>query len=359
MQDSIIKLNRDIVVYSNKIKRQRMQDGMAKINALVSSSRESMQKRRFATAAAYYGEIRKVFEGLPAGFAREKRKLKEEILKVFGQLIDEKEKRLKYRFDMMSKEIERLLKEAEKQMAAGNAEAAFRTYNTISKTYGQLPNGFLKKKFELQSTIARLYDRLSGILEKKAESELLTEASQIIRLLQTMKQQVDSGKFSEANQTYSEINRVFKKLPDGFVQQKTELQKRIVELYEKLLESVDEKKSQAFKSSIGEIDNLLSACSGSLKKGDYITANALYKKLKEAYSRLTPIDVARRQQIRNKILALYRSIILGEQSAQPYAGQNNKPLPQPSLSPEKNSAGIHQKIEELKSRSKAQVRMPA
>ncbi len=359
MQESIIKLNRDIVVYSNKIKRQRMEDGMAKISALVSSSRESMQKRKFATAAAYYGEIRKVFEGLPAGFAREKRKLKEEILKVFGQLIEEKEKRLEYRFDIMSKEAERLLKEAEKQMGAGNAEEAFRTYNALSRTYSQLPHGFLKKKFELHGRIARLYDQLSRILEKKAESELSAEASQTLRLLQTMKQQIDSGKFSEANLTYSEINRLFKKLPEGFVQQKTELQKRIVELYEKLLESVDEKKSRTFKNSAEGIDHLINACHDSLKKGDYANANALYKQLKEAYSKLTPLDVGRRQQIRNKILALYRSIIIGEQSARPEAAQNMKPFQPPMAVIEKTAGDIHQKIEALKSRSKAQVRMPA
>ncbi len=361
MQESIIKLNRDIVVYANKIKRQRMQDGIAKINSLVSSSRESMQKRKFATAAAYYGEIRKVFEGLPAGFTRDKRKLKEEILKVFGQLIDEKEKRLKYRFDLMSKEVERLLKDAEKQMEAGNAEESFRTYAALNKIYSQLPHGFLKKKFEIQLRIARLYEQLSRILERKAENELSTEANQTLQLLQTMKQQISSGKFSEANLTYTEINKVFKKLPDGFVQQKTELQKRIVELYEKLLESVDEKKSQTFKTSVEEIDHLISACHDSLKKGDYANANSLYKKLKVAYSKLTPIDVGRRQQIRNKILALYRSIVVGEQSAHQDTRQNNKLLMQPAPipAPEKNAADIHQKIEALKSRSKAQVRMPA
>ncbi len=359
MQDSIIKLNRDIVVYSNKIKQQRMQNGADKINALVKSSRESMQKRRFATAAAYYGEIKKVFEGLPAGFAREKRKLKEEILKVFGQLIGEKEKRLVYRFDTMSKELERLLKDAERQMKAGNAEESFRIYKAISKTYSQLPRGFMKKKFELQSRVARLYDQLSRILERKAEGELSTEASQILRLLQAMKQQVDSGKFSEANLTYSEINRVFRKLPDGFVQQKTELQKRIVELYEKLLESVDETKSHAFKNSAGELDHLINACRDSLKKGDHASANAIYKKLKDAYSKLAPLDISRRQQIRNKILTLYRSIITSEQSAQPDASPKNKQLLQMTPAPEKNEADIQKQIEALKSRSKAQVRMPA
>ncbi len=359
MQENIIKLNRDIVIYSNKIKQQRMRDGIAKINSLVSASRESLQKRKFATSAAYYGEIKKVFDGLPAGFAREKRRLKGEILKVFGQLIDEKEKRLKYRFDVLSKEAERLLKDAEKQLETGDVDGSFRTYKLLSKTYNQLPHGFLKKKFELQSRIARLYDHLSMILERKAESKLSAEGSQVLRLLEAMKRQIDSGKFSDANFTYSEINKVFRKLPDGFVQQKTELQKRIVELYEKLLESIDAKKSVAFKSSTEEIDRLMNACHDSLKKGDYANANSLYKKLKEAYSKLTPLDVTRRQQIRNKILALYRNIILGEKSAQADYHQKNKPLQPPIAAIEKTAGDIHQRIEALKSRSKAQVRMPA
>lgn len=347
MQESIIKLNRDIVVYSNKIKRQRMDEGAAKINALVGFSRDYLHKRKFAMAAAYYSEIKKNFDSLPAGFAREKRKLKEEILRVFEQLIQEKEKRLRYRFSLMSKEIERLLKEAEKQMEAGSSGEAFRTYKLLSKTYGQLPRGFLKERFELQSRIMLLYSRLSQILERKEESELATETRQILRLLETMKQQIGSGKFSEANLTYSEINRIFGKVPEGFVQQKTELQKRIVELYEKLLENVDAKKSLAFKNSVEEISYLMKACQDSLKKGDYAGANASYKKIKDAYTKLSPLDIARRQQIRNSILTLYRGIILGEQPVQPENSQNTK------------TESLHQKIEALKSRSKAQVRMPA
>ncbi len=347
MQESIIKLNRDIVVYSNKIKRQRMEEGAAKINKLVALSRENLQKRKFPMAAAYYGEVKKNFDSLPAGFAREKRRLKEEILKVFEQLIQEKEKRLQYRFGMMSKEIESLLREAEKQLEAGNSGEAFRTYRLLGKTYSQLPHGFLKEKLGLQNRIMPLYSRLSQTLERKAETELSVEASQILRLLGAMKQQISAGNFSEANQTYSEINRAFGKMPEGFVQQKTELQKRIVELYEKLLENVDAKKSLVFKSSVEEINRLIGECQDGIKKRDYAGANAIYRKLKEAYTKLSPHDIARRQQIRNSILTLYRSIIIGEQPVPAEKPQNSR------------MEDIHQKIEALKSRSKAQVRMPA
>ncbi len=349
MQDSILKLNRDIVIHSNRIMRQRMDDGSAKINSLISSSRENLQKRKFAIATAYYDEIRKVFEKLPAGFAKEKRKLKEDILKIFEQIIREREQRLQYRFSLMSKEIGSLIREAGKHLEAGEADDAFKAYKRLSKAYSELPNGFLKEKLELQGTIMRLYNQLSQRLEKRAEGELSSEASQILSLLGTMKKQMDSGRFEEAESTYLEINRIFKQMPEGFVQQKTDLQEKIISLYEKLLENMDATKSQAFRNSVEAINKLIKACQDSVKSGNYAEANALYKTLKDAYAKLPPLDIVLRQRIRNSILSLYRSIMLGEQQlAQPIAAQARE-----------RSEDIHQKIEMLKSRSKAQVRMPA
>ncbi len=386
MQDSILKLNRDIVIYSNRIMRQRMNEGVARISSLISSSRENLQKRKFAIATAYYDEIRKVFEKLPAGFAKEKRKLKEDILKIFEQIIREREQRLQYRFSLMSKEIDGLIREVGKHLEAGEADDAFKAYKRLSKTYSELPNGFLKEKLELQGRIMLLYSQLSQRLEKRAESELSAETNQILGLLGTMKKQMDSGRFEEAESTYLEINRIFERMPKGFVQQKTSLQEKIVSLYEQLLENMDATKSQAFRNSVEALNKLIKACQDSVKSGNYAEANALYKTLKDAYAKLPPLDIFLRQRIRNSILSLYRSIMLGEQQpAQSMAAQASersedmseiafgarsvasaKSKPAISEHAQEHAQGfspvvldIRQKIELLKSRSKAQVRMPA
>src|SRR3989338_751697 len=98
MQDSILKLNRDLAVYSNKIKQQRMRDGNERINQLLKLTNQSIKKRQFSQATSYYISIKKIFELLPHGFLKEKRKLKEEILKVFAQIAMEREERLRSMF---------------------------------------------------------------------------------------------------------------------------------------------------------------------------------------------------------------------------------------------------------------------
>ncbi|MBS3132776.1 hypothetical protein J4470_01425 [Candidatus Woesearchaeota archaeon] len=351
MQDSILKLNRDLAVYSNKIKQQRMRDGNERINQLLKLTNQSIKKRQFSQATSYYISIKKIFELLPHGFLKEKRKLKEEILKVFAQIAREREERLRSMFDSMCKQIDGLLKDVRKQLDENKLKDALETHKTLAGIYSELPHGFMKEKFNLQNRLVAVYNILSFKLEAVTENEMAVETQKILVMLAGMERQTNQDDLDAADRTYSEINNLFKKLPAGFIRAKTELQEKIVEQYEKLLEKMDNKKTTVFKTSTEYLDKMISLAYTKLESGDHDSVNNLYKQIKAAYVKLQPTDVKQRETTRNKILALYRRIL----GASPMANTEKMQLPARA-----SSAGeLHKKIEELKLRSKAQVRLPA
>ena len=141
-------------------------------------------------------------------------------------------------------------------------------------------------------------------------------------------------------------NVVFKEFPAGFIKKKTALQERIIEQYSKLLSKQDNTRTVLFKNSIEDLEKMIVQAYNITQKGDYDAANALYRKIKAAYVKMQPADLRQREMIRNKILTLYRRILMKPNQAAeifPLAGDN---------------VGIHKKIKELKLRSKAHVKMP-
>jgi len=355
MQDNIVKLNRDLAVSSNKIKNQRLQEGTERINQLLKLTNQSIKRRQFPQATAYYMSVKKIFEWLPHGFLKEKRRLKEEILKVFAQIAKEREERLHSKFNLMAKQINGLLKDVRKQLGGGELHEALKTYKTLAKIYAELPRGFMKEKFDLQKGLVAVYNVLSVKLESSTEREIIVKTQKILGMLTNMEHQIHQGSLDAANRTYSEINSVFKRLPAGFISRKTELQGKIIDQYEKLLEKKDENKSTTFKNSAENLDKMVGAAYGKLRSGNYSAADDLYKQIKAAYVKLQPTDIKQRESIRNRILALYRRILMASPSTSAYSKIQ---LPSRPTSHE-SMAGIHKRIGELKSRSRAQVRLPA
>jgi len=353
MQEGILKLNRDLAVYSNKIKQERMHEGSERINQLLNLTNQRIKRRQFIEATASYIQIKQIFEWLPDGFLREKRKLKENILKVFAQIAKERESRLSSKFNIMSKQLGGMLKDINTKLTEGNLKEALSLYKTSAKLYSRLPKGFMSEKLQLQNQLVAVYNILSSKLAMASERGMSVRTQKIGALLQELEQKTEEGSLEEADQTYSEINSIFKKLPEGYISRKTALQGKIIEKYEKLLEKKDSTKTTSFKNSTENLDNFITQAYAKLKKSDYKGANALYKKIKATYVQLQPTDIKQRELVRNRILALYRRILMVSPSSNEYETEE---LP---IRPVANTINIHARIEKLKSHSKARVRMPA
>ena len=93
-----------------------------------------------------------------------------------------------------------------------------------------------------------------------------------------------------------------------------------------------------------------------VKNREYYKANALYKRIKDFYVKMQPTNIKQREEIRNKILRLYKGILmLGPHGGIAAPKLQFSPMGQKHVSEKE----IEKRIQELKSRSKAQVRMPA
>jgi len=345
IQDGIIKLNKDLAIYVNKVHNERMRNGQEKIKLLLKESNKSMSKKEFATATAYYLQIKKVFEDLPAGFAKEKRLIKESVLRVFEQISRERERKMHSRFFSIAKQIESLLKETHKYFEQRDVKTAFKTYKEISKLYHNLPNGFIKEKFELQEKIIVVHTILSRRLETRAERDMLFKSTGIMQLLAQMEGKIKAGHLDEANDIYLKTSTLFTGLPKGFVEKKTQIQGKIIDVYEDLLKKKDLKKTDTFQTSMEELDKMIDEASQKIKANEHVIAEKLYKKIKEAYVKLRPTDINKRQLIRNKILTLYRHILM----------QSNE---RDMLRLEQPMEDVHKKIDALKFNSRAKVKMP-
>ena len=359
LQQKILKLNQDIVINTQKFGIYRMKAAKVKIKSLAKSASKSLHNKEYDAASMYYEEIKKNFDGLPKGFAKEKQELEAMTLRIFDQIAKYKEKRLESRFVQVSGRINELLKQAHQHIEAGNIKKGFITYGDLNKSYQNLPYGFMKNKFELQDRIVEVQKLLFHRMEAQAESSVVAKTQEIIGMLATMNAQIPQGQLDAAGNTYNQINRSFTGLPDGFIKRKTELQGKIVDAYEALLKRRGHKFKDLFRGSVDNINRMIQETYQYANNGEYEKANASYKRIKSAYVELMSMKPERRDELRNKILTLYKQIFMHS----PQEAAISKPVIFPKIetvTPKStNDSIVRQSIEDLKARSRAKVKMPA
>jgi len=270
LQEDIIKLNRDVSIAANRIKQEVLVNSAANIHKLLKEAGNSISRKDFKTATAYYLEIKKIFESLPEGSEKEKRHFQENILKLYEQIAKERGKNLLSNFNYAAKEIDDLLKETKQYVKKEKVALATKSYMRLRKLYNDLPSGFLKEKVELQDKIMPVYTLLAKTHEATAETTLALASGKIRQQLLEMKQLMDRNRLQEAHQKYAEIKSLFQKLPEGFVRAETELQSHILKTYEALLEKEHELTTSTFTSSIGQITGLIEHAVKVLGAGHYI-----------------------------------------------------------------------------------------
>lgn len=350
LQDSIVKLNRDLTIKVSNIRTHQIINGELAISKLIKMANESMKQKKFDSATAYYREIKSIFSSLPIGFTKEKRKMKEDILRVFEKIAKEREIKLKAKFDTIVEQIIELLEDSNKALTALNLKLAISNYKQIEGLFLSLPSGFMKEKLYLHTKIVVFYNMLAQNFESTAERAMNNDTARIMQLLAIMKRQIYANNLSAAADSYVKLNDVFSKLPRGFLAKKTDIQEKIIDVYEEFLEKKDNVKTYKFHTTVSDIEQMLNQAVPIVNSRDYAKAYAMYKRIKGAYIRLQPIDVVQRQLIRNKILILYRSIFMLKNR------QEESFIKLPQLRSVEQD--VSEKIEELKLKSKAKVKLP-
>ena len=350
IEDSIVNLNKDYTIYSNKINRERIRTAAGEINSLIAQANQELRKRNFDSAEEHYAQMRKLFEKLPPGFLKEKHRLKVGILKIFEQIAKEKESKMSAQFSSKAKTILQLLNEAQAAIKSGNTAEAIRVYKNTCRLYKQLPHGFMREKLKLHQRIIDVHSTLSQRFENESEKDMTTKTAAITGLAEQMKQALLQGKVAEAKALYTKASKMFGSLPKGFIKEKTEAEEKLVQAYENLVEAEDASGERAFTSETQAITALLSRAEQSIKGNNSKETQQLYEQIKNAYTKLTSVEPMQKAAIKVRILSLYRQILTEQQS------RMTRAIPiQPTAAP---SEGIHQKIQELRSISKAQVKIP-
>lgn len=351
IEDSIINLNKDYEVYSNRINRERIKSAGDKISSLIAQANQETKRKDFDSAEEHYTQMRRLFETLPPGFLNEKHKLKAGILKVFGQIAQEKESKMSAEFSSKAKEIQQLLSEVQAGIKSGNTAEAIKVYRNACRIYKQLPSGFMKEKLSLHQRIIDVHSTLSQRFENESEKDMAAKAAMVTSLTEQLKQAVLHGKLAEAKASYDKASRIFQSLPKGFLKEKTETEEKLVMAYEKLVEAEDTSGERAFTSGAQAITALLSQAEQSINGNELKKTEQLYAQIKDAYTRLTSVEPLQKAAIKARVLRLYRQMLAKQQSSM------TREMPrQPTATPNQD---IHQKIQELRTISKAQVKMPA
>ena len=349
LQENIVRLNRDLALRTNEIRSRQMANAGGIIRELIKGAYDSIKKKKFVAAKAYYLEIAKVFGSLPVGFEKEKRGIKRDVLRVFEKISKDREANLKKSFDSVARQISGLLDRADKHF--DDLKLVMGAYRQIQSLYVLLPAGFIKEKMHIYGKVIALHKALMQRLEYVAEDLMNKRTVQIMMLLNDMKRQVDSNDLDAATHSYALLNGIFSDLPRGFIERKVEIQERIIDVYEAFLEKKDNVKKERFYTTVRDLEKLISEAEKVVSLNDYSKAYAVYKRIKRCYVMLRPIKASSRRSIRDKILIVYRRILMLRSQ------QEESALKLPPLIHVDSRKSVNERIERLKAESKAKVRV--
>ncbi len=307
---NLVKLNKDMAITLDRQSVNLMKEGAKKISKLISDAKNSLNKNDFVKAEEIYYEIKRTFEALPPQFNRERRQLEKNILFLFDAISIKRKELITKAINSKISKIQGFIKLVGDESKAGRVDDAVKCYNEAKKVYDEVPNEFLNEKLALQGQLMPVYQELIRTYSTKSAKEETEKSESLKKLIAVMKIKIDSGEIKEAEETYEQIKEMFKILPPGFVREKIDLQKSIIEVYEYLLSKSDEYLYKTMSMKKSEIERLLTEASGYLNSKRPELAEEVYATAVNAYNELPPGFVYEKNVLRQKLLDLYRSLML-------------------------------------------------
>ncbi len=398
MEEDIVKLNNDLSKNVDHLNLQKLADKMRRISLLLDSGNKLLRKGNFDAAEQYYVAIRQEYTDLPPGFHEDKKGMQQKILRFYSSLSGQRERIINGKFGAAVKQIDSLAKEAKQFLKEGNIESAISIYGQVRQLYNTLPRGFMKEKAQIQEKVLSLYGALNTIYTEESLNKLKSMSAQIASLIGIMKSQTAQDRLDEAEATYEKVNEIYKQIPKGFLHEETSLQNQIVQAYDAYLSKTKQVGASSTTAMLHIISKLLEQGERQFKQRDYEGANRTYLKLIELYNGLPSGFPGQKRQIREKALRLYKGLLsttntkesfelLGAAASEEMPGLSPA-LPQPGLIDEDRKGNdyqvrdsgvpvprmlsdtglleegdetletLHKRIEELKSVTRATVRLP-
>ncbi|MBI2574518.1 hypothetical protein HYV82_01395 [Candidatus Woesearchaeota archaeon] len=311
MEKNLVKLNKDLSATLDRQAIELMKEGEKRIAALVSVCRDSMSKSDFARAEGVYYEIKRTFENLPSGFDSRKKGLEAGILRLFELISVKRRNMLTGMFSAKAGELVSLIKAINYSLKAGKLDEAVLHYNEAKKAYASLPEGFVNEKLKLQEQIMPIYHDLASAYAELSSRKMDDGSRRILELLAGMKAHIDSGASALAYEAYESVKSAFRSLPPGFVAEKVDLQNRTISVYEYLLSKSGDSLNRDVKAKAAAIGRMLDEANAYLRQGKPELAEEVYSEIVSLYSALPAGFAYEKSALRERILNLYREIMLG------------------------------------------------
>lgn len=392
MEDDLVKFNKDLARKVDQLNLDRLKRVGARIGVLLRAGDKLLGKGEFDSAVSCYFAIKKEYSSLPPGFAEEKKEIQARVLEFYNQLAMQHEKTARKKFESSAREASALIQECKEHVKAGKVQQAIAAYRQLKQLYTLLPAGFLKEKAELQEKILPLYSLINSLYTRESVNELNEGSGEILSLVGSMREHTQRGEMREAEQAYDALQKLYRRMPKGFLHEETTLQSQIVQAYEDFLKKAKQLEAGSFSAAVAKLEKLLGEAESCLKRSDYAAANSAYLEVRKIYAGLPHGFVAKKTELRERVLRLYRAVLAAQpQDAGPM------PVPEPAApelpeaaleppgsldgegdvmieaeepqpkgdAPESGLGGIdseiddiERKIDELKSMSRAAVKLP-
>ncbi len=310
MERSLVKLNKDLSMTMDRQSVQSMKQGIKKINDLVKNARDATNKNDFEKAEEIYYEIKKSFESLPEGFIKERRDLESQILGLFETISIKRKELITKAINSKISEVKVLIKSINDGITAGRIEESIKHYAKAKKVFEELPAEFINERLFIHQLLLPAYQNLYRLYISKSQREIKEKLESVKKMLDTMKAQSDANNIKAAEETYEGVKAEFSKMPAGFVNEKIDLQNAIIDTYQYMLSKSENQAHKILLERSLDIQKLVNEGCSYIKSGKVELAEEIYKHAVNAYNNLPPGFVYEKAVMRQKILNLYREVML-------------------------------------------------
>ena len=314
IEHDLVKLNKDLSLNMDSFAKKRMGEGSQKIKGLLVKADSYAKRGLYPDAMGLYYNIKELFEGLPEGFQKEKNELKSGILRLYDLISNGWQRALTEEMNSKSRAIVIFLNETSEAVKNNRISEAGQKYDKVKRIYETLPSGFVSEKAELQERIISVYELLSTKYKEAYNKSLMENAAKINSLIKEMQQKIRNNDIGPSESIYKEIKQLYTGLPEGFLREKTDLQGKIVKVYEELAAKSEAMASRDFLSKLSEINKLILDAENLIKKKEFDMADEIYPEIVSAFSLLPEGFLEKKIELRNRILALYRDVMLNMDS---------------------------------------------
>jgi len=375
LQERILPLYTQITSLYAQDSLNRLKSKSAEIYAQLNAMNRQTEKGELKEAEETYGRVKVMYSAMPKGFLHEETALQNQIVQSYETMLRKAKQIEQEKIAETLAAIRKLLVQADNQLKKRDYDGCNDTYFRIIGLYNTIPSGFTTQKSEVRSNIIRLYHTLlrftkgQGQAMPETQEDVARRAtsfaiSEIAQLILEVHKGIAAGNFQVLQESIPRFDALSKLVPDLSVANaeifsKFNDIKEEVELLENasgLKQYFESGQTQQLKRALDNIRKKKGALSRSYP-GDGPLFDFITRKYEEYMPKLIslasqPVPEAPQVQAGSSTAASLKTAVAQSQAGEESAAGGSQ------TSMEQEVDEVEKKIEDLKTLSRATVRLP-